>query len=70
MWDIIGVGEFEVVLVQVKSNKWVYGKELKTLVDMLAPVWVTKQMHRWDNRAKEPLVRVVGPSSIRKTSKR
>ena len=55
-WDIIGVGEHGVVLVQVKSNRWPPRTEMERLYAFPSPEGCTKYVHRWDYRKSEPQI--------------
>ena len=59
VWDLIGVRADSVVLVQVKSNRWPGRAEMATLSEFGCPPVCVKLVHRWDDYAKEPKVRVL-----------
>jgi|TARA_R110000744_G_scaffold139955_1_gene251110 Holliday junction resolvase len=55
-WDIIGVSEDGVVLVQVKSNNWPRPPEMERLYAFPSPEGCTRYIHRWDDRKPEPQI--------------
>lgn len=59
-WDVIGIGPTDIVLVQVKSNKWPGSVEMEQLTLFKAPSNARKLVHRWRDRARMPDVREVG----------
>ena len=59
VFDIIGVGEADVALVQVKSNRWPGNAEMQTLREFKAPPGCRKLVHRWRDRKRVPDVREV-----------
>jgi len=56
-WDVIGIGPTDVVLVQVKTNRWPGSLELEALQEFRAPPNARKLLHRWDTRQRAPRVR-------------
>lgn len=58
-WDIIGVGRDGVVLVQVKTNRWPGTVEMAALRAFAVPGGVLKVIHRWNDRARGPVVKEV-----------
>jgi len=56
-WDIIGVGVVDTVLVQVKTNHWPSRKEMEVLNAFKVPPCVRKILHRWNDYAREPVVK-------------
>ena len=60
VWDVIGIGPTDIVLVQVKSNKWPGSVEMETLTLFKAPPNARKLVHRWRDRQRLPDVREVG----------
>lgn len=56
-WDVIAIGQ-DVLLVQVKSNRWPGSDEMRALVRFPAPPGVRKLVHRWrDGVTSAPDVR-------------
>lgn len=53
-WDIVGLGTLDVVLVQVKSNRWPGSQEMAVLREFVVPSNVRKLVHRWMDRARLP----------------
>jgi Holliday junction resolvase len=58
-FDVIGVGSHDVVLVQVKSNRWPLECEMETLRLFRVPANCRKLVHRWRDRMQVPDVREV-----------
>ena len=56
-WDIIGIGDSDVVLVQVKSNNWPRPAEMERLNAFVASANCIKLIHRWDDRNPEPKIK-------------
>lgn len=56
-WDVIAIGPTDVLLVQVKSNRWAPPDEMAVLQEFVAPPGVRKVIHRWDSRKSLPQVR-------------
>jgi hypothetical protein len=59
VWDIIGVGPLDVVLVQVKTRDWPGTSEMGSLRAFPAPANCRKLVHRWRDGKREPDVREV-----------
>jgi Holliday junction resolvase len=59
VFDIIGVGSTDVVLVQVKSNSWPGTVEMETIKLFPVPQNARKLIHRWRDRQRTPDVREV-----------
>ena len=59
VWDIIGIGSTDVVLVQVKSRDWPGSAETEVLKDFPCPAFCWKLIHRWKDRQRLPDVREV-----------
>ena len=57
LWDIIAISTVDIVVVQVKSNRWPERAETELLVDFRGPPNCKKQIWRWDDRVKLPKVR-------------
>lgn len=57
VWDIIGIGSTDLVLVQVKTRDWPGAVELETLRLFVAPGNCRKLVHRWRDRQRRPDVR-------------
>jgi hypothetical protein len=58
-WDIIGIGTDDVVLVQVKSNRWPGRPEMEILKAFSVPSGVRKLVYRWDDYARKPKERLL-----------
>lgn len=56
-WDIIGVSSADVVLLQVKSNRWPCPAEMETLRGFVCPPNCRKLVHRWVDGKSLPDVR-------------
>ena len=59
MWDLIGIGRTDFVLVQVKSNRWPGRQEVEGLVRFQCPANCRKTLHRWDNGKRVPQVKLL-----------
>jgi len=60
VFDIIGVGSTDVVLVQVKTRDWPGAVETEAISAFPAPANARKLVHRWRTRERLPDVREVG----------
>ena len=58
-WDIIGISDMDVVLVQVKTRDWPGAAEMETLSDFRTPAGVRKLIHRWRDGQHLPEVKEV-----------
>ena len=56
-WDIIGIGAADVLLIQVKANRWCAGKELANIIAFSVPPNCQKIVLRWDDYARAPEIR-------------
>jgi Holliday junction resolvase len=59
MWDIIGIGSTDVVLVQVKTRDWPGATETEGLESFVTPPNCRKLIHRWRYRQTLPDVREI-----------
>ena len=59
IWDYIALYSDHVALVQVKSNRWPGRDEIQAISTFRAPHYGRKIIERWDDYAREPLVREV-----------
>lgn len=59
VFDIIGVGSTDVVLVQVKTRDWPGTVEMEAISLFPAPPNARKLIHRWRDRRRTPDVREV-----------
>ena len=59
VFDVIGIGSHDVVLVQVKSNRWPLECEMEALRLFPVPANCRKLVHRWRDRIQLPDVREV-----------
>ena len=57
VFDIIGVGSTDVVLVQVKTRDWPSVEETETIRQFPCPPNARKLLHRWRDRQRLPDVR-------------
>ena len=55
VWDIVGIGSRDVVLVQVKSNRKPRSEEMKTLWSFDVPPGVRKILHVWVDGESNPM---------------
>jgi Holliday junction resolvase-like predicted endonuclease len=60
-FDLVAIGKGTVELVQVKTNRWPAPAEIEELIKTRDKIAEYKQfrisIHRWDDFAREPLVR-------------
>ena len=54
IFDLIGIGSVDVVLVQVKSRDWPGTLETETMRAFVAPANTRKLVHRWRARQRMP----------------
>jgi len=59
VFDVVGIGSTDVVLVQCKSNAWPRAAEMAQLERFPAPPNARKLVHRWRDRCATPDVREV-----------
>jgi hypothetical protein len=57
VFDIIGIGPTDVVLVQVKSRDWPGAAEMEFIRNFPCPSFCRKIVHRWVDRKKLPDVK-------------
>jgi Holliday junction resolvase len=57
VFDIIGVGATDIVLVQVKSNVWPRAEEMEQIKLFRAPANAKRLIHRWRDRVRIPDVK-------------
>jgi hypothetical protein len=57
VFDIVAIGQSDIVLVQVKSTEWPRAAEMDSLRMFRAPAGVRKLVHRWRARQRTPDVR-------------
>lgn len=57
VWDIVGIGSTDIVLVQVKTRDWPGSVEMETLRLFPAPANCRKLVHRWRDRQRLPYMR-------------
>lgn len=57
VFDVVGIGPTDVVLVQVKSNEWPRAEEMEQLRDFRCPPNTKKLIHRWRDRVRLPDVK-------------
>jgi Holliday junction resolvase len=57
IFDVIGIGSADVVLVQVKTRDWPGAAEMEQLKLFRAPTNARKLIHRWRDRVRLPDVR-------------
>jgi hypothetical protein len=60
VWDLIGVGSTDVVLVQVKTRDWPGAVEMESLRLFPCPPNCRRLVHRWRDRQRTPDVRELG----------
>ena len=57
MFDIVGIGSADVVLVQVKTRDWPGAEEMETLQEFRCPAKCRRLVHRWRGRQRLPDVK-------------
>lgn len=58
-FDIIGICESDIVLVQVKANRWPESEEMEAIKEFKAPPNAKKLIHRWRDYQHQPDVKTV-----------
>lgn len=61
VFDIVAVGLHDVLLCQVKSNRWPGSAEMEAIRQFPAPPGVRKVVYRWVDRQLLPDIRRVNP---------
>ena len=61
VWDIVGIGSNNVVLVQVKTRDWPGSAEMEALRRFAVPTNTRKLVHRWRDRVRVPDVVEISP---------
>lgn len=56
-WDVVGIGQNDVVLCQVKTRDWPGSQEMAVLREFVVPPNVRKLVHRWVDGRSVPDVR-------------
>jgi hypothetical protein len=59
VFDVIAIGEAGVRCIQVKSNRWPGSAEMEAITLFRVPTGVTREIWRWDDHARYPLVKTV-----------
>jgi hypothetical protein len=59
VFDIVGIGPSDIVLVQTKSNDWPGSVEMEAIRNFPCPPLCKKLIHRWRDRQHTPDVRVI-----------
>jgi Holliday junction resolvase len=59
VWDIIGIGATDLVLVQVKTRDWPGTVEMEQLREFRCPPNAKKLVHRWRDRQRLPDVKEI-----------
>jgi Holliday junction resolvase len=59
VFDVVGIGSTDVVLVQCKTRDWPSGAEIERMRAFAAPANARKLVHRWRDRQTVPDVREV-----------
>ena len=57
VWDIVGIGSNDLVLLQVKSRDWPGSVEMEALKNFPCPLNCKKLVHRWRDRQRLPDVK-------------
>lgn len=56
-FDFVAFGPQSVHLVQVKTNRWPGSDEMKEMAAFPAPLGIMREVHRWDDKKRQILVR-------------
>ena len=59
VWDIVGIGCEDTVLVQVKTRDWPGASEMEVLRQFRVPPNTRKLVHRWRDHTRSPDVKIV-----------
>jgi len=59
VFDIIGIGSNDIILCQVKSNRWCSSVEVEGMKLFKAPPNARKIIHRWDDYARIPKIQEI-----------
>jgi Holliday junction resolvase len=59
IFDVVGIGPTDVVLVLCKTRDWPGSVEMETIHSFACPPFCKKIVHRWRDGARMPDVRVV-----------
>lgn len=58
-FDVIGISRTDILLVQVKCNRWPNPAELEGIREYPCPANTRKIIHRWDDYATQPRVQEI-----------
>lgn len=67
VFDLVAIGAADIVLCQVKSNRWPGAKEVEAIKSFTAPPNARRIIHRWRDRQSKPDVREVSGTSRKVT---
>ena len=59
VFDIVGIGSSDIVLVQVKTRDWPGAEEMETLLEFRCSANCRKLIHRWRDRQRLPDVKEI-----------
>jgi hypothetical protein len=59
VFDVVGIGPSDIVLVQIKTRDWPGAVEMESIRNFAAPPGTKKLLHRWRDGQRLPDVRVV-----------
>jgi hypothetical protein len=59
VFDIVAIGSQDIVLCQVKSNRWPGSEEMEAIKLFVCPKNARKLVHRWDTFARLPKVKEI-----------
>lgn len=59
VFDVIGIGSQDIVLLQCKTRDWPGSAEMQAIKEFIAPRNARKLVHRWRHRVRTPDVREV-----------
>jgi Holliday junction resolvase len=55
VFDVVGVGSQDIILLQVKSNEWPRSVEMEAIKEFRCPPNAKKLIHRWRDRHRSPM---------------
>lgn len=59
VFDVIGISERDIVLCQVKSNRWPSSSEMEVIANFATPATCRKLIHRWRGGQTAPDVKEI-----------
>jgi len=59
VFDIVAISQRDVRLIQVKSNRMPGSVEMEAIEQFKVPGFVSKEVWRWNDHARQPIVKVI-----------